>query len=431
MNVTLSEETFQSASRDEIEAVQLHRLKATLDLVCRHVPHYQRAFRSIGFDPGDFDSIERLAQLPFTTKDDLRTNYPFGMFAVPSEQIARLHASSGTTGKPTVVGYTKGDLETWSKLMVRALRVAGVRPHDKIHNAFGYGLFTGGLGVHMAAEALGCTLVPVSGGMTARQVRLINDFRPDVICATPSYLLTITDEFGRQGLDSRKCSLRLAICGAEPWSEGVRQEIEDRLGLSAVDVYGLSELMGPGVAQEFACTREGPTIFEDHFLPEIIDPVTGVVLPDGESGELVLTSLTREAMPLIRYRTRDLTRLLPGTASRMRRIQRIKGRSDDMMIIRGVNVFPTQIEEIVAAVPSLALQYVIEITRPDRLDVARVAIESRSSMDDEAGGEAAKRIEATIKDLIGVTVTVEIVAPGVLPRSEGKAVRIIDNRPKH
>jgi phenylacetate-CoA ligase len=431
MSIMLSEETFQTAGREEIEAVQLHHLKATLDRVSRHVPHYQRAFQAIGFDPGDFDSLERLAQLPLTTKDDLRANYPFGMFAAPSEEIARIHASSGTTGKPTVVGYTRGDLGTWSKLMMRTLRLAGVRRHDKIHNAFGYGLFTGGLGVHAAGEALGCTVVPVSGGMTARQVRLINDFRPDVICATPSYLLTIADEFVRQNLNSRNCSLRLAICGAEPWSEGVREELEDRLGLVAVDIYGLSELLGPGVAQEFAGTREGPTIFEDHFLPEIIDPVTGAVLPDGESGELVLTSLTREAMPMIRYRTRDLTRLLPGTASKMRRIQRIKGRCDDMMIIRGVNVFPTQIEEIVAADPSLALQYVIEITRPDRLDVVRVRVESRTSMGDEAAAEAAKRTETAIKDLIGVTVSVDVVAPGVIPRSEGKAVRIIDNRPKH
>jgi phenylacetate-CoA ligase len=336
-------EPIETASRDELAALQLGRLKETLARVYERVPHYRTTLSAAGFHPGDLTSLDQLAQLPLTAKEDLRRNYPFGLFAVPMGDVVRLHASSGTTGRPTVVGYSQGDIALWGRIMARSIRAAGGRPSDKLHNAYGYGLFTGGLGFHYGAEALGCAVIPVGGGFTERQAQLIADFRPDIIAATPSYLLAIADELDRQGIGPEDCGLRLAICGAEPWSEGMRAEIERRLGLTAVDCYGLSEVIGPGVGQECAETKDGPTIWEDHFLPEIIDPATGRVLPDGEEGELVLTSLTKEAMPVIRYRTRDLTRLLPGTARPMRRIARIKGRSDDMLIIRGVNVFPSQI----------------------------------------------------------------------------------------
>src|SRR5579863_10531492 len=341
-------EPIEIASRDEITAVQLQRLKWSLRHAYEHVGHYRRAFDAAGVHPDHLKNLSDLARFPFTTKQDLRANYPFGMFAIPQERIARVHASSGTTGKPTVVGYSQRDLETWSTVVARSMRASGARPGMRVHIAYGYGLFTGGLGAHYGAEHLGCTVIPVSGGMTERQVQLICDFEPDIIAVTPSYLLAIADEFDRQGVDARKSSLRIALLGAEPWSEGMRGEIERRMGLDAINVYGLSEVIGPGVAQEYADTKDGLTIWEDHFFPEIIEPETGKTLPDGEEGELVFTSLTKEAMPVIRYRTRDLTRLLPGNAHAMRRIERIKGRSDDMLIIRGVNVFPSQIEAALA-----------------------------------------------------------------------------------
>ena len=356
------------------------------------------------------------------------------MFAVPTTEVVRLHASSGTTGRPTVVGYTSGDIDTWSRLMARSIRAAGGRPGDRFHNAYGYGLFTGGLGFHYGAEYLGCTVVPVAGGFTERQVQLITDFKPDIIGVTPSYLLAIADEFQRQGIDAAKSSLRIAICGAEPWSEGMREEIERRMGLQAFDCYGLSEVIGPGVGQEYAETKDGPTIWEDHFLPEIIDPETGRVLADGEEGELVFTSLTKEAMPVIRYRTRDLTRLLPGTAGSMRRIARIKGRSDDMLIIRGVNVFPSQIEAALASETRLAPHYVLEVTRPERLDELTVVVESRpeiaSGLTPELRLALEHRAEHLIKALVGVTTTVRVVPPSTIERSQGKAKRVIDKRPK-
>jgi phenylacetate-CoA ligase len=431
MQVKWSDEEFQTASRDAITAVQLDRLREVVGQACHRVPHYRAAFHAAGVHPDDLRSLDDLARFPFTTKADLRTNYPFDMFAVPLDQVARIHASSGTTGKPTVVGYTKRDIETWSGLVARSIRAAGGRRGDKVHVAFGYGLFTGGLGLHYGAEALGCTVIPVSGGMTSRQVQLINDFRPDIICVTPSYLLSIADEFDRQGLDSRASSLRVAICGAEPWSETLRSEIEQRMGISALDIYGLSEVIGPGVGQELAGTRDGLTIWEDHFLPEIIDPETGAVLPDGEFGELVLTSLTKEAMPVIRYRTRDLTRLLPGTASSMRRIDRIKSRSDDMMIIRGVNVFPSQIEELVLARAELSSHHLIKIDRLDHLDVVRVKVEPRAARGEANWPRLERDLETAIKSQVGISTKVTVVPVGSLARSEGKVQRVIDSRPRN
>jgi phenylacetate-CoA ligase len=420
----------ESASRDELRALQLKRFKETLSRAAR-VPHYQKKFAAAAIQLGDIRSLDDLAQFPFTTKDDLRQNYPFGMFAVPMNEIARIHASSGTTGKPTVVGYTRGDIEMWARLMARSMRAAGGRPGDKMHIAYGYGLFTGGLGFHYGAEYLGCAVIPVSGGFTERQVQLIRDFEPDIIAVTPSYLLAIADEFDRQGIDARKSSLRIAMLGAEPWTETMRAEIEQRLGLDAVNSYGLSEVIGPGVAQEYAVAKDGLTIWEDHFYPEIIDPETGKVLPDGEEGELVFTSLTKEAMPVIRYRTRDLTRLLPGDGRGMRRIERIKGRSDDMLIIRGVNVFPTQIEAALAGERLFAPHYILEVTRPGRLDELEVIVETRTALPPDAAMALAERGAHMIKAQVGVTATVRAVAPGAIERSQGKAKRVIDKRPRN
>jgi len=423
----------ESASRDELRALQLKRFKETLSRAAR-VPHYQKKFAAAGIQLGDIRSLDDLAQFPFTTKDDLRQNYPFGMFAVPMNEIVRIHASSGTTGKPTVVGYTRGDVEMWARLMARSMRAAGGRPGDKMHIAYGYGLFTGGLGFHYGAEYLGCAVIPVSGGFTERQVQLICDFEPDIIAVTPSYLLAIADEFDRQGIDARKSSLRIAMLGAEPWTETMRAEIEQRLGLDAVNSYGLSEVIGPGVAQEYAVVKDGLTIWEDHFYPEIIDPETGKVLPDGEEGELVFTSLTKEAMPVIRYRTRDLTRLLPGDGRGMRRIEGIKGRSDDMLIIRGVNVFPSQIEAVLGREPQLAPHYVLEVRRPHNLDELDVLVEMRPELAGKLGADEnaalAKQAEHLIKAYVGVTATVRVLEPDTIERSQGKAKRVIDRRAK-
>jgi phenylacetate-CoA ligase len=366
-------DAIESANVDELRTLQLERLRETTTRALR-VPHYRRKFSAAGVVPADIKSLADLARLPFTTKEDLRQNYPFGMFAVPMNEVIRIHASSGTTGKPTVVGYTRADIGLWSALMARSIRAGGGRPGDKMHVAYGYGLFTGGLGFHYGAEHLGCTVIPVSGGFTERQVQLIVDFKPDIIGVTPSYLLAIADEFDRQGLDARQSSLRIALCGAEPWTEAMRAEIEQRFDLDALNVYGLSEVIGPGVAQEYAPDKDGLTIWEDHFFPEIIDPDTCEILPDGEEGELVLTSLTKEAMPVIRYRTRDLTRLLPGHGRAMRRMERVKGRSDDMLIIRGVNVFPSQIEAVLAEEKEFAPHYILVVTRPDRLDELEVIV---------------------------------------------------------
>ncbi len=419
----------ERVSLDELRALQLKRFRQCVARAAQ-VPHYQRKFAAAGIQAGDVRSLDDLGKFSFTTKEDLRQDYPFGMFAVPMNEIVRIHASSGTTGKPTVVGYTRGDIETWAMLIARGIRAAGGKPGDKMHIAYGYGLFTGGLGFHYGAEYLGCAVIPVSGGFTERQVQLIVDFEPDIIAVTPSYLLAIADEFDRQGIDARKSSLRIAFLGAEPWTEGMRAEIERRMGLDAVNVYGLSEVIGPGVAQEYAATKDGLTIWEDHFFPEIIDPDTGKVLPDGEEGELVLTSLTKEALPVIRYRTRDLTRLLPGSGRAMRRIERIKGRSDDMLIIRGVNIFPSQIEAALAAEQLFAPHYILEVTRPDRLDELEVIVETRAKLPPDAAMALADRAVHLIKAHVGVTTTVRAVAPGPIERSQGKAKRVIDKRPR-
>jgi phenylacetate-CoA ligase len=427
-------EPIEQASVDELRALQLARFKEAVHYAYERVPHYRQKFDAAGVHPGDLKSFADLARFPFTSKDDLRQNYPFGMFAVPMDEIVRIHASSGTTGKPTVVGYTRGDIDTWSRLMARSIRAAGGRASDKIHVAYGYGLFTGGLGAHYGGEYLGAAVIPVSGGFTERQVQLINDFKPDIIMVTPSYMLAIADEFERQGLDARRCSLRIGIFGAEPWTDAMRTEIEGRLGLSALDIYGLSEVMGPGVAQECAETKDGLTVWEDHFYPEIIDPDTGQPVADGEVGELVFTTLTKQAMPVIRYRTRDLTRLLPGTARRMRRIERIRGRSDDMLIIRGVNVFPSQIEAVLAQEKRLAPHYVLELRRPDRLDELDVVVETRTNSAGQLPAmelaELERQAEHLIKAYVGVTTRVRVVEPGTIERSQGKAKRILDLRPK-
>jgi phenylacetate-CoA ligase len=427
-------EHIEKASIDELRHLQLERLKAALRHAYDSVPHYRRKFDAHGVRPDDLKRIEDLAKFPFTTKQDLRENYPFGMFAVPMEKIVRVHASSGTTGKPTVVGYTKGDIHTWALVMARSIRAAGGRSSDKIHVAYGYGLFTGGLGAHYGGEALGACVIPLGGGMTERQVQLINDFKPDIIMVTPSYMLAIADEFERQGLDAKRSSLRVGIFGAEPWTEGMREEIESRMGLTAVDIYGLSEVMGPGVAQECIETKDGLTIWEDHFYPEIVDPATGEPMADGQAGELVFTSLTKEALPVIRYRTRDLTALAPGTARTMRRMGRITGRSDDMLIIRGVNVFPTQIEELITKQPKLAPHYVLEVRREGRLDTLDVIVEARGDLgaplDEAERADEAKALEHNVKSYIGVTTTVKVVEPGKVERSQGKAKRVIDLRPK-
>ena len=417
------------ASRDEIAALQLSRLKTTLANAYDNVAHYRDAFDEAGVHPDDLATLDDLSRFPFTTKKDLRDNYPFGLFARPRAQIARLHASSGTTGKPTVVGYTQNDIDVWAEVVARSMRASGTRPGDLVHIAYGYGLFTGGLGAHYGAERLGCTVVPVSGGMTARQVTLIEDFKATTIMVTPSYCLSILDEYRAQGLDPRKSPLEVGIFGAEPWTNAMRAEVEDAFDMHAVDIYGLSEIIGPGVANECVETKDGLHIWEDHFYPEIIDPATGSVLPDGEMGELVLTTLSKEAMPVIRYRTRDLTRLLPGTARSMRRIEKITGRSDDMMIVRGVNVFPTQIEEQILETDGLAPHFQVELSRANRLDTMAVLVEALATDAWDSGREAAASALATrIKDRIGVTATIRVVEPGGVPRSQGKAVRVVDKR---
>jgi phenylacetate-CoA ligase len=419
------------ASRDEIAALQLERLRACLRRTYEHVPHYRAAFDEAKIHPDDLRHLDDLRKFPFTTKDALRRHYPFGMLAVPREQVARIHASSGTTGKPTVVGYTRRDVETWAEVCARSIRASGGRPGHLVHVVYGYGLFTGGLGAHYGAERLGCTVVPMSGGMTERQVQLIADFRPDIIMVTPSYLLAIGDEFERQGLDSRACSLSIGILGAEPWTEAMRAEIEQRFDMDAIDIYGLSEVIGPGVANECLETKDGLHVWEDHFYPEVVDPATGKVLPDGERGELVLTTLTKEAMPVIRYRTRDLTRLLPGTARSMRRMEKITGRSDDMLIVRGVNLFPTQIEELILADVRLAPHYVLELRRERRLDELTVMVEAKGDAATlETRTATADDLERRIKSQIGLSATVTVLEPGKLERSLGKAKRIVDLRPK-
>src|ERR1700753_504216 len=422
----------ERASRDAIVALQTKRLAWSLAHAYDHVAHYRRAFDQAGAHPSDFKELADLAKFPFTRKTDLRDNYPFNRFAVPREQLARVHASSGTTGKPIVVGYTKADIDMWANVMARSIRAAGGRRGMIMHNAYGYGLFTGGLGAHYGAERLGCTVVPISGGMTERQVQLINDFKPDIITVTPSYMLAILDEFRKQGLDPRKSSLKFGIFGAEPWTNAMRAEIETAFGMDATDIYGLSEVIGPGVAQECVETKDGLHIWEDHFYPEVIDPETGKVLPPGEKGELVFTSLTKEAFPVIRYRTRDLTRLLPGTARPgMRRMEKVTGRSDDMIILRGVNVFPTQIEEALLATDWCGGHFIIELTREGRLDAMKVKAEARPERWDGNGLTMhAERIAAFLKNTIGISAAVEIVAPETLERSLGKAKRVYDRRPK-
>jgi phenylacetate-CoA ligase len=421
----------ERASREELAALQRERLAWTLRHVYENVPHYRAKFDAAGVSPADFRDLPDLARFPFTTKADLRDNYPFGLFAVPREEVARVHASSGTTGKPTVVGYTKRDIDMWADVVARSIRAAGGRPGMKVHVAYGYGLFTGGLGAHYGAERLGCTVIPVSGGMTERQVQLIQDFEPDIIMVTPSYMLAILDEFRRQGLDPRATSLKIGIFGAEPWTNAMRAEIEETFDLHAVDIYGLSEVIGPGVANECVETKDGLYVWEDHFYPEIIDPRTGRVLPDGEVGELVFTTLTKEAMPVIRYRTRDLTRLMPGTARTMRRMEKVTGRSDDMMIVRGVNVFPSQVEEKLFEIPALSAHYQIVLTREGRLDEMEIRVEVRPDADDPAiRRAAAERLTQAVKDTIGVTARVTVEDPEAIERSLGKAKRVVDRRPR-
>ena len=423
-------EPIEIASRDEIAALQLKRLKWTLDRVYKKVPHYKQAFDAAGVRPDDLTTLEDLRKFPFTSKTELREKYPFGLMAMPREQLLRIHASSGTTGKPTVVGYSRGDIDTWAGLIARSMRAAGCRPGMLAQNSYGYGLFTGGLGFHHGAEKLGLTVVPVSGGMTERQVKLIEDFKPDIIFVTPSYLLAILDEFRAQGIDPRKSSLKIAMCGAEPWTNAMRQEIEDAFDLHAIDNYGLSEVIGPGVSCECIETKDGCTIWEDHFYPEVIDPQTGAVLPDGEIGELVFTSLTKEAMPVIRYRTRDLSRLLPGTARSFRRMEKVIGRSDDMMIVRGVNVFPSQIEDIILKDARVAPHFVIELRRVERLDAITVLVEARPGTAESAWADCGRDLAQHIKGTIGVTAEVKTVKPGTVERSAGKAKRVIDLRAK-
>ena len=419
------------ASRDEIETLQLERLKWSLRHAYENVPFYKTSFDDAGVHPDDLKSLSDLSKFPFTVKQDLRANYPFGMFAVPREQVARIHASSGTTGQPTVVGYTQNDLDVWGSVVARSLRASGLKPGDMLHNAYGYGLFTGGLGIHLGADALGLSTVPISGGMTPRQVRLINDFKPNGITVTPSYALSILDEFAAQGLDPRDCSLDVGIFGAEPWTNAMRHEIEQAFNMHAVDIYGLSEIMGPGVANECVETKDGLHIWEDHFYPEIINPETGELVEDGEQGELVFTSLTKEAFPIIRYRTRDLTRLLEGTARSMRRMEKVTGRSDDMIILRGVNVFPTQIEEALMGTPGLAPHFQIELSKPNRMDQMRIVTEvADSALGHEARETAGRALASAIKQSVGISVKIDVLDAGGVARSEGKAVRILDNRTK-
>ncbi len=419
------------ASIDEIRKLQLDRLKWSVRHAYENVPMYKQRFDDAGVHPDDLQTLSDLAKFPFTYKNDLRDNYPFGLFAVPREQIIRLHASSGTTGKPTVVGYTQGDIDNWADLVARSLRASGLRKGDIVHNAYGYGLFTGGLGAHYGIERLGATVVPMSGGQTEKQVGLITDFKPDGIMVTPSYMLNILEQFNKVGMDPRECSLSVGVFGAEPWTDAMRQEVEQAFDMHAVDIYGLSEIMGPGVANECVETKDGPVIWEDHFLPEIIDPVTGEVLPDGEMGELVFTTLTKEGLPMIRYRTRDLTRLLPGTARSMRRMEKITGRSDDMIILRGVNVFPSQIEEQVMATGGIAPHYQIELFKAGRMDAMRVYVEAMPDAADELSKTAAARmLTKRIKDVVGVSTEIIVGEPGDVERSQGKAKRVVDNRDK-
>jgi len=425
-------EPIERASRDELQALQLQRLQWTLQHAYDNVPHYRAAFDAAGVHPADLKTLTDLAKFPFTEKKALRDNYPFGMFAVPREQVVRVHASSGTTGKPTVVGYTQNDIDTWANIVARSIRAAGGRRGDLVHIAYGYGLFTGGLGAHYGAERLGCTVVPMSGGQTEKQVQLICDFKPSIIMVTPSYMLNIVEEFTRQGLDPAASSLQVGIFGAEPWTDAMRREIETRAGIDAVDIYGLSEVMGPGVASECIESKDGPVIWEDHFYPEIIDPDTGEVLPDGQEGELVFTSLTKEALPIIRYRTRDLTRLLPPTSRAMRRMGRITGRSDDMLIIRGVNVFPSQIEELVLRMPALAPHYQLVVARDGHLDTLEVLCELRDTLLAPDAVEAqARELQHCIKTYVGVTTRVRLLPPQGIERTlTGKARRVVDGRPK-
>ena len=426
-------EPIEKASRDELQALQLARMQASLRMAFDKVPHYRRKFDAAGVHPDDLRTLADLARFPFTTKADLRETYPFGMFAVPMDQVVRVHASSGTTGKPTVVGYTKNDIAMWAGCMARSIRAAGARPGDKVHVSYGYGLFTGGLGAHYGAEHLGLTVIPFGGGQTERQVQLMQDFKPDIIMVTPSYMLAIADEMEKMGLDPKQSSLRIGIFGAEPWTHKMRDAIEKRTSLEAIDIYGLSEVIGPGVAQECIETKDGLTIWEDHFYPEVIDPETGVVLPDGEFGELVFTSLTKEALPVVRYRTRDLTRLLPGTARSMRRMEKITGRSDDMLIIRGVNVFPSQIEELILRQERLAPHYVLEVSRPDRMDEVAVLVELKpefATANDADRSAAAAALAHAVKTFVGISAEVRVVPMGGIERSIGKARRVIDKRPK-
>ncbi|EKE43090.1 phenylacetate-CoA ligase [Oceaniovalibus guishaninsula JLT2003] len=419
------------ASRDEIAALQQQRMAWSLRHAYDNSPFYRQRFDAHGVHPDDFRTLADLARFPFTMKQDLRDTYPFGMFAVPRERLARIHGSSGTTGKPTVVGYTKGDIDVWADVMARSIRASGGRAGDICHVAYGYGLFTGGLGAHYGAERLGCTVVPISGGMTERQVTLMQDFKPRIIMVTPSYMLSILDEFRRQGVDPRESSVKVGIFGAEPWTNSMRQEIEQAFDMDAVDIYGLSEVMGPGVANECVETKDGLHVWEDHFYPEIIDPETGAVLPDGEMGELVFTTLTKEGLPMIRYRTRDLSRILPGTARTMRRIEKITGRSDDMIILRGVNVFPTQIEEQILKCAGLAPHFHLELVRAERMDAMIVHVECAAShAGADARGASSRELGHHIKSVVGISTRIEIHDPGNLARSEGKAKRVIDNRPK-
>jgi phenylacetate-CoA ligase len=423
-------EPIERASRDELQALQLKRLQWTLQHAYDHVPHYRQAFDAKGVHPSDCKTLADLAKFPFTAKADLRANYPFGLFAVPRDQIVRIHASSGTTGKPTVVGYTQGDIDRWADLVARSIRAAGGRRGDMVHVSYGYGLFTGGLGAHYGAERLGCTVIPMSGGQTEKQVQLIEDFKPDIIMVTPSYMQVIVEEFRRQGKDPSAMSVKVGIFGAEPWTEEMRRDIERSAGIEAVDIYGLSEVMGPGVASECVETKDGPVIWEDHFYPEIIDPHTGEVLPDGSDGELVFTTLTKEALPVIRYRTRDLTRLLPPTARSMRRMGKIVGRSDDMLIIRGVNLFPTQIEELVLQQGQLSGHYQLVVSRDGHLDEVLVRCEIQPAFASSDRAPLARELQHRIKTLIGVSTRVEVLDPDGIERSLGKARRVIDTRPK-
>jgi phenylacetate-CoA ligase len=418
----------ETASIDELRSLQLERLSATLNHVYSNSPVYRAKFDEAGVHPDDLTSLEDLSKFPFTTKQDLRDNYPFGMFSVPMEQVVRVHASSGTTGKPTVVGYTREDIDVWSDAVARSIRAAGGTSADMVHVAYGYGLFTGGLGAHYGAEKLGCAVVPMSGGQTEKQVQLIQDFQPDIIMVTPSYMLNIADEMDRQGVDTSQLALRAGIFGAEPWTDAMRKEMETRLNIDAIDIYGLSEVMGPGVAQECVETKDGPTVWEDHFYPEIINPETGEVVPDGEEGELVFTNLTKRAMPVIRYRTRDLTRLQPGTARTMRRMDKITGRSDDMMIIRGVNVFPSQVEEQLLSLESLAPHYFIELTKDGHLDAMEINVELSPDAGSADRDAIAGELKHKVKSLIGVSASIKVHDEGGIPRSEGKAQRVVDKR---